>query len=87
MSDATKEALEDAIAAHFSDEFDGALVHGYLLQVAGASVDDYELNRDAVLRETPESQSVITSLGLAQFSLLSLKTEAANGQRYEADDE
>jgi len=75
MSDTTKAALDDAIAAHFADEQDGALVTGYVLQVQGqgfAVAADEEQTR--MLRSIAEQQSIITTLGLVDW--LRLQTQA-----------
>jgi hypothetical protein len=67
MSDATKTAMDEAIAAHFADEMDGALVHCYLLQIGGESMDDMTNNQWSALRATAEGQSFITTIGLCAY--------------------
>jgi hypothetical protein len=39
VSDTTKDALEAAIAAHFADEFDGAVASSWVLQAYGQRID------------------------------------------------
>lgn len=73
MSDATKDALDEAIAAHFADEMGGAIVQGYLLQIAGDSLEDMERNLWSAFRATPDGQAFITTLGLAHYSVRSLE--------------
>lgn len=83
MSDTTKAALDEAIAAHFADEQDGALVTGYVLQVQGqgfTEVDDDSTTR--FLRAIAENQGVVVSLGLVDWLRLHLQ-----GFALEPDDE
>lgn len=74
MSDSTKAVLDEAIAAHFSDEQDGALVTGYVLQVQGqgfTETDDAEQTR--MLRTIAEHQGVIVTLGLIDYLRLHMQ--------------
>ena len=62
MSTATKEALDNAIAAHFADENDGAMLNGYLLSTYGMDLrdDEHTVFTDCVL----EGQDVMATLGI-----------------------
>ena len=83
MSDSTKAALDEAIAAHFADEHDGALVTGYVVQMMGKGFtlsDDDEKTR--MLRAIAEQQGIITTLGLADYMRLHLQ-----GYALEPDDD
>jgi hypothetical protein len=83
MSDSTKAALDEAIAAHFADVQDGALVTGYVLQVQGkgfTDVDDDHKTR--MLREIAEGQGIITSLGLVDWLRLRMQGFAIEPDDY-----
>lgn len=73
MSTETKNALDNAIAAHFEDEHDGAIISQYVIQMAGGSLEDYDEKRTAYLRETADSQPLHASIGLAR--LMAVKFE------------
>lgn len=75
MSAETKAALDNAIAAHFADVMDGALVNGYLLQIAGESVEDVDNGEFSALRETSDTQSPMTTLGLVEYARAALRAE------------
>lgn len=75
MSAETKAALDDAIAAHFADEMEDALVAGYVLQISGQSVDDMTQERIALWRETPDGQTFITTLGLLDYARRSVAAD------------
>lgn len=79
MSDATKAALDDAIAAHFADVCDGALVNGYVLQISGETVADLDQNRWTALREYSDTQSPMTSLGLIEYARAAHRAEMIGG--------
>lgn len=64
MSAETKAALDDAIAAHFQDE-SGALLTGYVLKMDGRSVEGIDGGFSNSRWEIPDTQSTITTLGLA----------------------
>ncbi len=68
MSEATKQAMDAAIAAHYADECDGALINGYLLQITGGSIDDYDEDRVQLLREVAHGQTFITTMGLVEYA-------------------
>ena len=84
MSSETKTALDTAIAAHFADVCGGAIVHGYLLQIHGDSLEDMAANQWSALRETSDGQSFITTLGLIHYAKRS--TEVAMSE-YAGDDD
>lgn len=67
MSDQTKQALNDAIAAHFADEHDDAIISQYVIQMADGSLEDYDQQRTAYLRETADGQPLHASIGLTHF--------------------
>lgn len=69
----TKQALDDAIADHFATVCQGAIVTGYVLQIAGESMEDMDLNQWAALRETADGQSFVTTLGLVTYAKRSLE--------------
>lgn len=68
MSDSTKAALDEAIAAHFADEQDGALLTGYVLQVQGQGfTDSDDGDKTRMLRAIAEQQGVIVTLGIVDW--------------------
>jgi hypothetical protein len=68
VSDQTKADLDAAIAAHFADEQDGAIVTGYALQVQGTGfTDERDGDRVRMLRALAEGQNYITTLGLIDW--------------------
>lgn len=77
----TKQDLDNAIAAHFAASCDGAIVNGYVLQIAGESVEDMDRDQWTALRETADNQSFITTFGLLSYAKRSLEvamTERSN---------
>lgn len=69
MSDETKAAMDEAIAAHFSDEWEGAIVTGYVLQLCGVTSDDIEAgDQTSYMREVHDGQPSHASLGLLNYS-------------------
>lgn len=72
MSAETKAALDTAIANHFADVMDGAMVAGYVMQIAGESLEDMDLNQWSTLREASDEQAFLTTLGLATYLARSL---------------
>lgn len=65
MSDATRKAVDEAIAAHIADENGSAYLTGYVLIATGVSPEDDGGTRYSVLE--PADQPVHVSLGLAQY--------------------
>jgi hypothetical protein len=70
VSDQTQQALRDAIAAHFNDECDGALISGFVLQIVGGSLEDYDHRQSQFLREIAEGQDYVKSLGILRYATL-----------------
>jgi hypothetical protein len=80
MSAETKAALDDAIAAHFADENDGAILTGYVLQAKGQGFtreDDDEQVR--LMRSIAEQQDYITTLGLIDWMRIMAHQGALEG--------
>ncbi|UOR02084.1 hypothetical protein MUN77_01750 [Leucobacter allii] len=67
MSDATKTALDEALAAHVADECEGAIVTGYVLQVQYTDMDLINDQMTGYLRIVGENQNFTTTLGLAHY--------------------
>lgn len=67
MSDKTKAALDEAIAAHFADEQGGAILTGYVLQAKGQGFAAEDSDRTRMLRAIAEGQDYITTLGLVDW--------------------
>lgn len=67
MSEQTKAALDNAIAAHFADEQDGAILTGYVLQAKGQGFTDVDDDQVRLLRAVAEQQDYITTLGLIDW--------------------
>jgi len=65
MSDKTKEAMEEAIRAHFADEQDGAMMVNYVIQMAGIVPNNSDII--AYLRESPDDQAMHVTLGLIDY--------------------
>lgn len=69
MSEQTKAALDQAITAHFGDGWNGALLTGYVLQMAGVTADDIENGQQtSYYREVAESQASHVTLGLIDYA-------------------
>lgn len=65
MSSDTKQALDDAIAAHVADEADGALITGYVLHAAYINPDLDGREATGYYAEYATSQPYHVGLGLA----------------------
>jgi hypothetical protein len=65
MSDATKDSLDAALAAHIADECDGALVSGYVLQAAYFNGDTIQHGTTGYMREFADNQAFHVGYGLA----------------------
>lgn len=77
MSDRTKTALDEAIAAHFADENDRAIVTGYVLQVQGQGFTDAsDGDQVRLARMVAEGQTFITTLGLTDWMRIHLQAQA-----------
>lgn len=72
MSDATKAAMDTAIAVHFADVMEGALVGSYVLQIAGESMADLDKDQWSALRCTTDGQPFLTTLGLLAYAKRSM---------------
>lgn len=68
MSAETKRQLEEKIAAHFADEHEGAMLTGYMLQAFGSTVEDIDDASTRLLTEVPETQNIVTTMGLAAYA-------------------
>lgn len=77
MSAETKATLDDAIAAHFADEHDGAMLTGYVLQAQGKGfTDDDDDAKTRYLRAVAEGQSFTVTLGLVEWVRLMVHADA-----------
>lgn len=65
MSADTKTTLDAAIAAHISDEVDGAIITGYILHAAYLNVDTDERGTTGYFAEFAENQPFHVGYGLA----------------------
>lgn len=66
MSAATKNAVDQAIAAHVADEGDGHLLTGWVLIAAGMNGDNFERESTNYFYELADKQPFHSSLGLAR---------------------
>ena len=73
MSDQTKKAMEDAIAAHFTDERE-AMLTGYFLIAKGKSVEDLERENTRYSTIAPDHMEYDQVLGLARFGVLEVES-------------
>lgn len=80
MSDATKAALDAAIAAHLEEEEPGSIVTGYVALAQYTSADMMNEDLTGYQRFTAEGQSFTTSLGLARYLSLRLEAAAVNDE-------
>ena len=69
LSDATKAALDAALAAHIADECDGGIISGYVLQAAYFSTQTIEHGSTGYMREFAEDQPYHSGYGLAMHLL------------------
>jgi len=77
MSDQTKAALDEAIATHFADEQDGAIVTGYVLQVQGQGFTDEDEDSTRMSRELLDGQTLPLTLGLIDYARVRVQAFAA----------
>jgi hypothetical protein len=68
MSEATKAALDAALAEHIADELDGALVTGYVCQVTAMTGADFDAEQTQYLRMVPDHQSAHVTLGIIDYA-------------------
>lgn len=67
MSDATKDALEAALAAHMADELDSpVMLTGYILQACGQGIN--EDSKWATIYTGLEDMSMIVAQGLLAYA-------------------
>lgn len=78
MSDQTKQAMDEAIAAHYADEMNDAIVSAYVLQVVGGSIEDYDHGQQSYFRCIQEGQAFLSTLGLAHYLHTNLTAAAAS---------
>lgn len=69
MSEATKQALEDAIAAHVADECDGDMSTSWLIIAETTSLEEMDDNRSSFYIDTRDLQSLYTTDGLLYNAL------------------
>lgn len=81
MSAETKTALDNAVSAHFQDVMQGAIVTGYLLQIAGESIEDLDANQWSALREVADNQPFLTTLGLSAYTVRSLEAQMMESEQ------
>lgn len=66
MSEQTKAALDEALAAHVADECEGILT-GYVIQTQYQDVEMMDNGDTGLLRIVAQHQSFINTLGLARY--------------------
>jgi len=78
----TKQALDDAIAAHVADEYeqDAMLCTGFVLIAACSTPEDFDDEITRYLTEYTERQPFHTSLGLVHRHLLILEAGSEAGE-------
>lgn len=64
MSDETKDTLERALAAHFADEFDGAVLSAWIFQAYGQHI---ETDNDYYLGGWQKGQPIHVTGGLIDY--------------------
>ena len=67
MSVDTKRALDEAIAAHISNECDGSIVTGYVLHASHLNADLDSRDATGYYAEYANNQAFHVGLGLAQM--------------------
>jgi hypothetical protein len=80
MSDQTKQAMDDAIAAHLADELDNAILTGYVLQAMGTSMADLDGESTSYLRCYAERQEPMLHLGLTQYLQAGVESDIFQAQ-------
>lgn len=78
MSAQTKQALDDAIAAHVADEGEapGSVVTGYALIASHSTADDFDESVTRYFGEYAEQQPFHVALGLVHRHLLILEADS-----------
>lgn len=83
MSEATKEALDQALQAHIADEGEGHLVTGYALIAVGINHDNLTRESNNYFTEFADGQPYHSSVGLATYLIDVLR----DGRFDEEDDD
>jgi len=79
VTELTKHVMEEAIQAHFASECSGAMLSGYVVQAFGSNVEDIEDAGVRTLREAPDTQNIVTTMGLAEYLRTTVKDQLAWG--------
>ena len=69
MSAETKQALDEALAAHLADECPGSILTGYALQTQYTDMQLIGEQMTGYLRMTSEQQNFTTTLGLTHYMM------------------
>lgn len=69
MSDATKQALTEAIAAHIADVTDGNLLTDWALAIASTELEDIGTGRTNYYYEGNDNQPAHVGYGLLKYTL------------------
>lgn len=80
MSDATKQALDAALAAHVADECEGGTLTGYVIQAQYQDIDMMADNLTGYLRIVANGQGFTTTLGLARHLMVRLDAAAVDDE-------
>lgn len=75
MSDTTKAALDQAIAAHIADECDNSILTGYVLHASHTNLEQIDRGATGYFMEHGENQAYHVSLGLAHQAVMALQTD------------
>jgi len=69
MTAATKAALDTALADHFADAWDGAMLTGWVIQMAGVNAEDIGVGgQTSYYREVADGQPSHVTLGLLEYA-------------------
>lgn len=79
MSAETKAALDAAIQAHYGDLTDGGFVSAYVLQIVGATMEDYETGNYRYLRTVSSHQAPHVTSGLLNYAKDDLRASTRRG--------
>ena len=69
MSETTQAALDQAIAAHVADEYDGDMVTGWVLVTETTTIDMLDSGEGAMVIESRDMQSNYLTEGLLHAAL------------------
>jgi len=64
MSADTKQALEEALAAHVADECDGDMIGGWVVVAETTNLDEFNDGTSSFYKEARSSQSGLLTTGL-----------------------